>query len=60
MLAHFMRFGEMSTGMKVVVVIFIMFFFTGVSLVALLAGLLDLIFDFRKLRKNKKQTQPSS
>lgn len=59
-LAHFMRFGEMSTGMKVVVVIFIMFFFTGVSLVALLAGLLDLIFDFRKLRKNKKQTQPSS
>lgn len=59
-LAHFMRFSEMSTGMKVVVVIFILFFFTGVCLVALFAGLLDLIFDFRKLRKNKKQTQPSS
>lgn len=59
-LAHFIRFGEMSTGMKVMVVVFILFFFTGVSLVALLAGLLDLIFDFRKLRKNKKQTQPSS
>ena len=58
--AHFMHFGEMTTGMKVLVVVFAFFFITGVSIVAVVAGLLDLIFDFRKLRKDKKKTQPSS
>ncbi len=58
--AHFMHFGEMTTGMKVLVVVFAFFFITGVSIVAVVAGLLDLIFDFRKLRKDNKKTQPSS
>lgn len=54
-LAHFMRFNQMSSGMKVMVAVFAFFFISGVLILAVLAGLLDLIFDFRKLRKVQAQ-----
>lgn len=50
-LAHFMKFQQMTTGFKVLIIFFGMIFISGVFLLSVLAGLFDLIFDFRKLRK---------
>lgn len=52
-LAYYMKFKELNTGMKILIVVFALFFLSGVLLLSLLAGLFDLIFDFRKLRKGK-------
>lgn len=39
---------EMSTGGKVLTVLFVVFFFMGFAMVCVLLGLADLLFDFRK------------
>ena len=41
--------------MKVLSVVFVMFFFTGFALACVLLGLADLLFDFRKLRVDNKK-----
>ena len=49
------KFSQLSTGMKVLSVIFVMLFFTGFTLACVLLGLADLLFDFHKLRVDNKK-----
>ncbi len=52
---YWFKFSQMSTGMKIVGVLFVMLFFTGFLIACLLMGLADLLFDFRKLRADNKK-----
>ncbi len=54
---HLFKFREMSMGMKLFTVFFVMFFFTGFIVGLILTGLADLLFDFRKLRVDNKKEQ---
>ena len=51
------KFKEMSMGMKLFTAFFAMLFFTGFIIGLILAGLADLLFDFRKLRVDNKKEQ---
>lgn len=53
-LAHYLALDKLSGGMKLMAVIFLIFFFTGVAIISILAGMFDLVFDFRKLRPGAK------
>lgn len=48
--AHYMDFKHISSTWKVLCVFLLLFFFNGVIILCALAGLADLIFDFRKVR----------
>ena len=48
---HWINFAKQSTAMKVLFVVMMVFFFSGVAMISLAVGLADLLFDFRKLRK---------
>ena len=54
---HLFKFKEMSAGMKMFTVFAFMLFFTGFIVSFILAGLADLLFDFRKLRVDNKKEQ---
>ena len=54
---HLFKFKEMSMGMKAITVFFAFIFFTGFLIALILAGLADLLFDFRKLRVDNKKEQ---
>lgn len=54
---HLFKFKQMSTGMKAFAVFSVLFFFTGFLVAFILAGLADLLFDFRKLRVDNKKEQ---
>lgn len=54
---HLFKFKEMSMGMKAFAVFSVLFFFTGFIVAFILAGLADLLFDFRKLRVDNKKEQ---
>lgn len=51
--AHYIGFKKMGTGMKVMTVFFIFFFFSGTMMVALLTGLTDIVLDLRKIKSKK-------
>lgn len=51
---YWFDFKNMSLGMKIFSIFFVIFFFTGFFITCLFAGLLDLLFDLRKLRKSEK------
>lgn len=52
---YWFKFDQMSTAMKLVGVLFLLFFFTGFLIACILMGLADLLFDFRKLRVDNKK-----
>ena len=54
---HLFKIPQMSTGMKAIIVFSMFFFFTGYMVALVLAGLADLLFDFRKLRVDNKKVQ---
>lgn len=54
---HLFQFKEMSMGMKAFAVFSVCLFFTGFVIAFILAGLADLLFDFRKLRVDNKKEQ---
>lgn len=54
-LFHWIGFEKQNTPMKTFFILMMLFFFSGVVPMAILLGLLDLLFDFRKLR-NKPTT----
>lgn len=52
-----LKFGQMSTPIKIIGTIFILFFITGFMIACILMGLADLLFDFRKLRVDNKKVR---
>lgn len=52
---YLFKIHQMSIGMKIFLSISILFFFTGFLIAIVLAGLADLLFDFRKLRVDNKK-----
>lgn len=54
-LIHYLAFDKLSKGMKIMTAVFMVFFFTGVAIISILAGIFDLVFDFRKLRTPSKE-----
>lgn len=55
--SYWFQFSQMSTAMKVLGVVFVLFFFTGFLIACVLLGLADLLFDFRKLRVDNKKVK---
>lgn len=54
---YWFKLNQMSTGMKVVCTLFVLFFFSGFLIACILTGLADLLFDFRKLRVDNKNVR---
>ena len=54
---YWFKLDQMSTGMKLVCALFVLFFFTGFLIACVLMGLADLLFDFRKLRVDNKRVR---
>jgi len=54
---YWFKLDQMSTGMKLVCALFVLFFFTGFLIACVLTGLADLLFDFRKLRVDNKRVR---
>lgn len=52
--AYWFNVEKMGMGMKIFTVVFIVFFFVGFIVACAMIGLGDLLFDFRKLRKQQK------
>lgn len=57
--AHYMDLKNMSSMMKVLTVFFLLFFFYGAMILCALAGLVDLLLDFRKVRPKNQPKQKS-
>ncbi len=54
---YWFKFEQMSTPMKVLGVLFVLFFITGFLIACTFMGLADLLFDFRKLRVDNKKVR---